>query len=171
MTTKRQHDKAGSPRTARGSETGSGTGSDTAARSAAVEHLRSLRALLVALPPAVTEAEAVDRLRALEELKASCAAAQAREADRFTALRREAEAERGVPARERGRGVAAEVALARRESPHRGSRHLGLATALVREMPHTLTALSEGRISEEHATRSAGRPRGWPWSIDATWIR
>ena len=63
-----------------------------------------------------------------------------------------ARAARGVPAAERGRGVAAQVALARRESPSRGGRYLGLARALTAEMPHTLAALSAGRLSEWRAT-------------------
>jgi hypothetical protein len=57
-----------------------------------------------------------------------------------------------MPAARRGRGVAAEVALARRDSPARGSRHLGFAKALVHEMPHTLAALEAGALSEWRAT-------------------
>ena len=48
--------------------------------------------------------------------------------------------------------MSAEVALARRESPHAGGRLLGLGKALVREMPHTLEALRNGAISEWRAT-------------------
>jgi hypothetical protein len=48
--------------------------------------------------------------------------------------------------------VATEVALARRDSPARGSRHLGFAKALVHEMPHTLAALEHGVLSEWRAT-------------------
>ena len=44
------------------------------------------------------------------------------------------------------------MALARRESPAKGSRLLGLATALVAEMPHTLAAMQTGRLSEWRAT-------------------
>ncbi len=55
------------------------------------------------------------------------------------------------PARQ-GRGIAAQVALARRESPHRGERHLGLAKVLQRELPFTLRALRAGRITEWKAT-------------------
>ena len=44
--------------------------------------------------------------------------------------------------------MAAQVALARRESPHRGQQHLGLARVLTREMPHTLAAFRQGRVSE-----------------------
>ena len=49
-------------------------------------------------------------------------------------------------------GVAGQVALARQEPPSRGSRHLGVALALVRQMPHTLAALEQGRLSEWRAT-------------------
>jgi len=52
------------------------------------------------------------------------------------------------PARDVGRSIAAQVALARRDSPAKGSRHVGLAAALVHELPHTMAALSAGRISE-----------------------
>jgi hypothetical protein len=47
--------------------------------------------------------------------------------------------------------VAGEVALARRDSPVRGSRYLGLAKALVYQMPHTLAALECGALSERRA--------------------
>ena len=72
------------------------------------------------------------------------------------------------------------MALARRESPHRGSRLVGLAQALVHEMPGTMAALRAGQISEWRATivaretacltredrqtadgELAGRSRGW----------
>ena len=48
-------------------------------------------------------------------------------------------------------GVAAQVALARRESPVRGAQHVRLALALTREMPHTLAALQAGLLSEWRA--------------------
>ena len=98
------------------------------------------------------DAERVEQIRALEELKAAASAAQARVSADLYASVSAARAARGVPAAERGRGVAAQVALARRESPSRGSRHLGLARALTAEMPHTLAALTAGRLSEWRAT-------------------
>src|SRR5699024_10505336 len=58
----------------------------------------------------------------------------------------------GVPAVKRGAGLASEVALARRVSPCRGKRHVGLAMALTSEMPCTLADLAGGRISEWKAT-------------------
>jgi hypothetical protein len=61
--------------------------------------------------------------------------------------------------------------LARRDSPHRGGRHLGLAKALVEEMPHTLAALTAGHISEWRATllvrETAGLSRADRSRVDA----
>ena len=57
-----------------------------------------------------------------------------------------------MPAAELGAGVAAQIALARRESPARGGRLLGLAKALVTEMPHSLAALESGQLNEWRAT-------------------
>lgn len=48
-------------------------------------------------------------------------------------------------------GVAGQVALARRESPSRGARHLSTALALVRHLPRTLAALEAGALSEWRA--------------------
>src|SRR5205085_3431942 len=98
------------------------------------------------------EATLIARIAELERSKSAAAAAQARAAVRLDALRRSREADAGVPAAQRGRGVAGEIALARRDSPARGSRHLGLAKALVHEMPHTLRALESGALSEWRAT-------------------
>jgi len=98
-----------------------------------------------------SDAERIDVLRALEELKAAIAGVQAEIAVAFDASQRAVQAERGVRAELLGRGVAAQVALARRESPHAGGRLLGMAQALVREMPHTLAALRRGGLSEYRA--------------------
>ena len=109
---------------------------------------RALRRLSSAGPAG----ELVDLIASLETLKSAAAAAQARLTEALDATVRADRAARGRPAAEQGRGIAAEVALARRESPSRGGQHLGLATALVREMPHTLAALEQGRLSEWRAT-------------------
>src|SRR5262245_50952004 len=98
------------------------------------------------------EAVLIERIAALERVKSAAAAGQARAAVALDALRRADEAAAGVAAAQRGRGVASEIALARRDSPARGGRHLGLAKALVYEMPHTLAALESGHLSEWRAT-------------------
>ncbi|WP_193043737.1 13E12 repeat family protein [Mycolicibacterium baixiangningiae] len=98
------------------------------------------------------EAALIERIATLEREKSAAAAAQARATARLDELRRAAEAAAGVPARKRGRGLASEVALARRDCPNKGGRHLGFARALVHEMPHTLAALECGVLSEWRAT-------------------
>jgi hypothetical protein len=100
----------------------------------------------------LTETGTIDQITALEELKAAAAAAQARLTAHLYAERSRREAADQVPARKRCAGLGAEVALARRVSPHQGNRHLGLALALTREMPHTLAALTAGEMSEWQAT-------------------
>lgn len=98
------------------------------------------------------EATLRDVVERLEHLKAAAAAAQARATEAWATKRHAAEAAAGVPKKKRGRGLANEVALARRAAPKRGGQHLGLATALVREMPHTLAALERGMLNEWRAT-------------------
>lgn len=98
------------------------------------------------------EAALIARIADLETAKSAAAAEQARASVQLDALRRAHEADAGVPAAQRGRGLASEIALARRDSPARGGRHLGFAKALVHEMPHTLAALEAGRLSEWRAT-------------------
>ena len=98
------------------------------------------------------EAALIERIADLERQKSAAAAGQARAAVALDEMRRADEAAAGVPRAKQGRGVASEVALARRDSPARGGRHLGFAKALVCEMPHTLAALECGALSEWRAT-------------------
>ncbi len=146
-------------------------------------------AVLTRVDRGLSDADRVDRLSALEQVKAACAAAQAR----ITADFAESQAEVAAAWRERARecagdndfdgwraareqarrasvdaaepvsgstrrrratrevGVAGQVALARRVSPSRGSRHLAVALALVRHLPRTLAALEVGALSEWRA--------------------
>ncbi len=67
-------------------------------------------------------------------------------------LQRREQAAAGVPEERLGAGIGAQIALARRESPAKGGRLLGLAKALVTEMPHTLAALESGQLNEWRAT-------------------
>ena len=120
--------------------------------SAGKTSIESMFEQLIDLGSAADEPALIERIAALERLKAAAAAGQARLTAALDTARRAAEAASGVPAARRGRGVAAEVALARRDSPVRGGRHLGLAKALVHEMPHTLAALEQGALSEWRAT-------------------
>jgi hypothetical protein len=94
----------------------------------------------------------VETLRALERLSCAVSGLQAEITAQLDDSVREAEAERGVSQARQGRGVAAEVALARRESHHRGRQHVGLARILADEMPCTRHALRRGVITEWKAT-------------------
>ncbi|PQP41452.1 HNH endonuclease [Mycolicibacterium austroafricanum] len=98
-----------------------------------------------------SEAELRAAVERFERLKSQAAAAQARVTALWAAKRRAAEQAGGVPAARRGKGLASEVALARHDAPVLGNRHLGFATALVEEMPHTLAALECGVLSEWRA--------------------
>ena len=100
------------------------------------------------------DGERIEQLRALEELKSAAAAAQAVVTADFVASQRAQQQAAGVPERDLGTGIAAQVALARRESPHRGCRLVGRAAALVGEMPAT-RALPRGRSA-------SGGPPWWP---------
>lgn len=118
-------------------------------RTATIKHMFDL---LSSVDEEAEEAQLIEGIAYLERLKAAAAARQARLTAAFDRARRAAEAAVGVPAARRGRGIGAEVALARRDSPVRGGRHVGFAKALVNEMPHTLAALEAGALSEWRAT-------------------
>ncbi len=101
---------------------------------------------------AAADGELIDQITELEKIKSACAAAQAALTLAFHTSRT-----RGLTStelRDEGthRSINTQIALARRDSPYRGGRHVGLAKALIREMPHTYTALRTGQISEWRAT-------------------
>lgn len=130
-------------------------------------------------PADLDAAEKVDLVAQLERIKSAAAAAQARVTAAFAAervedalhaSRVEARAAGGDPnasegasrrrAREEAevaakavRSVGSEIALARRESPSRGDRLVGLARALVSEMPETMAALSSVAMCRSGAQR------------------
>jgi hypothetical protein len=107
---------------------------------------------LAAVDPHADESALIERIAWLERVKSAAAAGQARAAAALDEKRRAAEAAAGVPKSKQGQGLTSEVALARRDSPQRGGQHLGLAKALVHEMPHTLAALACGALSEWRTT-------------------
>ncbi len=98
------------------------------------------------------QADRIQLVAALEQLKAAAAALQAQLSVDFDARERQLQREAGVPRERRGRGVAAQLGMARRESPHRATVLLGVAKALCAELPCTFAALADGRLSEYRAT-------------------
>ncbi len=98
------------------------------------------------------EADQVELLRALEELRSAVTAVQASAVLAVDAAARADQASAGVPAERRGRDVPVRIGLALRESPARARSFLGAARAWHTEMPHTLAALRSGRVSPWRAT-------------------
>lgn len=125
-----------------------------------ITEIHRWREILSDLPPARTENEAIDRITALEELTSVSAAAQARETLTFDMHRRNREAEEGMSIRRQGRGLGAEIGLARKVSRARGSKLLGFARSLLLDLPHTYASLKTGDISEEKA-RVVAKETAW----------
>jgi hypothetical protein len=114
-----------------------------------------LAALIRALrevDPGADDAVRIDRIRLLEELKAAAAAAQAVATAAFVESQRRAQRDVGVKAERCDRGIAAQVALAKRCSPHAAARFVGWAKILTTELPGTFAALQRGAITEWRAT-------------------
>src|SRR6478735_1316801 len=109
-------------------------------------------AMLAALDTTGTDTQHIDELTALEALKSAISARQARITDAFATSHRAKLIKAGSTPADARRSVCAQIALARRDSPTKGNRHVGLAHTLVHEMPLVLRALSRGEGSEWRAT-------------------
>ncbi|MEU0314239.1 DUF222 domain-containing protein [Nocardioides sp. NPDC006273] len=108
--------------------------------------------LLAGPPLGASEGELVDWISRLEQIKCAAEAVQAEAAVRLEEATRVRQAEAGVSARKLGEGVASQVALARRVSPAKGAKLLGLAKILLAEMPHTFALMKAGLFSQWQAT-------------------
>ena len=108
--------------------------------------------LLAGPPSGASEGELVDWIARLEEIKCTAEAVQAEAALRLEETARARQAKAGVPARKLGEGVASQIALARRVSPAKGAKLLGLAKILLVEMPHTFRLMKAGLFSQWQAT-------------------
>lgn len=137
--------------------------------------LDALVTALARLDEHVDDGERIDQLTALERVKSAVAAAQARVTVGFVSAqeqiaqgwREHAKAcsenndfdgwatgsgRRCRQRRQLTHGITAQVALARHESPHRGSGHVNLALTLSRHLPHVFAWLQTGVLSEWRAT-------------------
>lgn len=121
-------------------------------RGAAIARLRALLDGIERLDDVDDDAARIDELGLLEDLKRGACALQAGITDDFVRSQRQAQLDAGVPAERVGHGVADQVARARREAPIQGDRFVGMARALVHEMPNTYAALASGAITERTAT-------------------
>ena len=100
----------------------------------------------------LTDPERIDELTALERVKSAAFARQARVTDAFARSQRARLVEAGSKSADISRSVCGQVGLARRDSPTKGNRHVGLARTLVHEMPGVLALLERGEASEWRAT-------------------
>ena len=90
---------------------------------------------------------------------------QASESVRFAQSQVEPQLAAGVHPRAVGRGIADQIALARKVSPTEGSRRLNIARALWFDLPATFRLLSEGQVSEYVASLVVSETRHLPAPI------
>ena len=89
----------------------------------------------------------IDLIAALERAQGALSAAQSRVCAAFADSQEQAQRDSGVRARDIGKGVAAQLALARRQSLWHARRHLSWSRILVDELPETHGALTRGETS------------------------
>ncbi|GAB15365.1 hypothetical protein ARGLB_085_00480 [Arthrobacter globiformis NBRC 12137] len=146
--------------------TGAGGRGPGTPRPALADRVASAAALLRADLNA-DKAGLIDQTHAYENIKSMLAGQQARLAVAFETRHHQDQTDLGTDegrrtltaenlgkdrSKDRGLGAAEQIALGRGESPNRGGRLLGMAKALVTEMPHTLAALDTGQLNEERTT-------------------
>ena len=116
-----------------------------------IDQLRQAATALAQLPRELSDAERIDLITVLETLKNAACAAQALLAVDVDTSQRAAQVAAGTPARRVGEGIAAQLGLARRESPLRAARWLSTARVWRDQMPHTLALMAAGELSEHRA--------------------
>ncbi len=114
------------------------------------ESLERIIATVQQLPAELDDPATVALIAQLERLKAACCAAQAIVSAAMLTRSVTADGGRKVPRGEAAvrRNVAAEVALARRESPAAGQKLLRMADMLATDLPSVTRALRDGETSE-----------------------
>lgn len=93
----------------------------------------------------------IDVIRELENVKNAASASQAKAEVLFEVVERTRQVQAGVKGSALGRGTVLAVALARRESQWMAARHVASATRIVRKMPRTMEACSNGVLTERRA--------------------
>lgn len=111
------------------------------------------------------DVQRIDLITQVRRLEHAAVAAQTRLAHDFDESRRAQQRAAGVHRDDLGKDVANAVALARRESPARTRRFLGLSRILATEMPHTARALARGDLDEWSATLVARETATLPLEV------
>lgn len=99
--------------------------------------LQQLSAELGQLSPLRDGAAAIDRIAALETLVRAASSAIAAQTLAFATMHRKEQIAAGVRQRDLGRGIAEQLAFARRISPSAASKHLSFARNLQSRLPDT----------------------------------
>src|SRR5690349_18163654 len=99
--------------------------------------LQAIVAALRRLDCVADDAVRIDQIRLLEEVRCAAAAAQATVTKAFVESQRRAAVAAGEQPDRAERGIAHQIALARRMSPYRAAREAGWAGILINELPHT----------------------------------
>ncbi|WP_375498493.1 DUF222 domain-containing protein [uncultured Jatrophihabitans sp.] len=124
---------------------------DTTGVGSSVELLAGLIDTLSVLGQDVEDVVRIDRIALLEKLKSAASAAQAVETVAFATSQRAQQIAQKVPAKRADRGIAAQIALARRTSPYEARRLLGWSRILITELPQTFATLQAGDTTEWRA--------------------
>ncbi len=128
---------------------------DTKPDDAVAAELRAVLArlgTLAAEPAPGSDADRIDRIALLEQIRGAVAAAQQAEIVAFAQSQVESHiADDTLDPRAVGRGIGDQIGLACHVSPFHGSRRLGVARALTFDLPGIHELLAAGRISEATA--------------------
>lgn len=113
----------------------------------------SLAALLERAPRAddlkrVSDPDLIDTISSLERAKGTISAAQAHAEIAFRDSQVDLQRRQDVPRALRGRGVADQIAMARRITPTQASGQVALHRVLIETLPRTTSLLERGEISE-----------------------
>jgi hypothetical protein len=136
----------------------SGAGAGVGVAPPGTGELAAFRAALAVPTAGISDAERIDRIRLLEELRGAVAAAQAAETAAFAASQRAGAVDER--AERTAKSIAGQVGLARRVAPAQAARYVGWAVILTRELPATYAQLRAGRVSEWRAMLVA-RESAW----------
>lgn len=130
--------------------------------------------MLLSLTNLESDADRINELTALERLIASASARRAQVSAQFRVSQLAAQRAQGVHKSRLGKGIADQIALARRISPHAASHHIALATAIAQDLPLTMQLWSRGQSAS--GPRQVSRSKSSAWtaqtaerSIDSSW--
>ena len=99
-------------------------------------------------PTWVSDADRIDRIAAMEQLRSGLAGLQMAESVRFARSQVERQLAADVHPERIGRGIAAQIGLACHISPWAAARRLGVARALWFDLPETFAAVLAGELRE-----------------------